>query len=673
MKCPRGFRGNYFSLAAILAFSTSVTLAGTTASYNDSSSNLQKQDEYAQSEEETLPQSEQPIVVITKKIKVKEIDAPFASEVYTQAAIKRSHAKNIYEFLNTQTSVTTLPNFGNKFSQKIDFRGYGSENGYENIVIALDSRRLNNIDMVPQLLSSIPIENIKKIEIIKGSGSVEYGEGANAGVINIITKKGYSGANIKTYFGNNGVKFGSLGLGIKKQKFTLSGYIDGYQDDGEKAIASDGTKDSSWNRNRAVKGTFTPIENLTFNLGKTFSKMKLKYANALTLAQYNTDVFTIPNPSWGVAYSEQYFSSNVLTYGVKYKISPKITLDLQGSDEDKTSDFITYSSRNDYDYKNYNARLNYNDKDLKVVFGVQKFDGQRYNITKSTDKNNLGFYTKFDYIFGKNLITLGIRGESIKYKYKTASTTLSDSTYMQAYDLGYNHKLSSVSSLFLNLNQSFQAPDIDRFFDALTNTFNGFINPMRARTINAGYSYLGYPNKLKFSTFYSYIDDEIYYNGLTWTNTNLDKTRKYGFELYEKYNFRYNLFMTLNYAFVDTNIKENASNPAIVGKEIPGVSKHNIKLSLGYKPMRRLSLALTHIYKSKAYAMSDFDENFGKMDAYNSTDFMASYKYKKFEFFAKVNNIFDRKNALFADDGFSLGVYPVNYERTFMMGVNAKF
>ncbi|MFK5880977.1 MAG: TonB-dependent receptor [Sulfurospirillum sp.] len=673
MKCPRGFRGNYFSLAAILAFSASATLAGTTASYNDSSSNLQKQDEYTQSEEETPPQNEQPIVVISKKIKVDEARAPFASEVYTQVRIKKSHAKNLYEFLNTQTSITTLPGFGNKFSQKIDFRGYGSGNGYENIVITLDGRRLNNIDMMPQLLSSIPIDSVKRIEIIKGSGSVEYGDGANAGVINIITKKGYNGAKIKTYFGSNGVKFGSLGLGIKREKFTLSGYVDGYQGDGEKVIASDGTKDNSWNRNRAIKGTFTPIKNLTFNLGKTFSKMKLKYANALTLTQYETDVFTIPNPSWGVPYSEQYFSSDMLTYGVKYKISPKFTLTLQGSDEDKTSDFITYNSRNDYDYKSYNARLNYSDKDLKAVFGVQKFAGQRYNSTKSTDKDNLGYYAKFDYAFGKNLVSFGIRGESIKYKYTTASTNLSDRAYMEAYDLGYNYKLNSISSLFLNLNQSFQSPDIDRFFNAFTNTFNGFIKPMRVRTVNAGYNYLGYPNKLKFSAFYSYIDNEIYYNSLTWTNTNLDKTRKYGFELYDRYNFRYNLFATLNYAFVDTNIRENSSDPSIVGREIPGVSKHNVKLSLGYKPMYGVSLALTHIYKSKAYAMSDFDGSFGKMDAYNSTDLMASYKYKKFDFFVKINNLFDRKNALFADNGFSIGVYPVNYERNFMIGANAKF
>ena len=134
-----------------------------------------------------------------------------------------------------------------------------------------------------------------------------------------------------------------------------------------------------------------------------------------------------------------------------------------------------------------------------------------------------------------------------------------------------------------------------------------------------------------------------------------------------------NIFTTLNYSYIGTKIKENSADSSIVENEIPGVSKHNLKVGLGYNPTHRINLLLSHVYKSKAYAMSDFDQSYGKMEAYNSTDFSATYKYKKYEFFAKINNLFDEKNALFADSGFSLGVYPVNYERNFMVGMSAKF
>jgi len=206
MKSPKGFRGRYFSLAAILAFSATVTLANQTQSVVETKKEIQKQEELDDKEELTPSAEELDVVVVSKKIKTKESDATFASEIYTKAMIEKSKAKDIYEFLNTQTSVSTIPNIGNVFTQKIDMRGYGIGDGYQNVVITLDGRRLNSIDLVPQLLSSIPLESIDRIEILKGSGSVEYGDGANAGAINIITK-GYEGANLKSYVGSNGLKF----------------------------------------------------------------------------------------------------------------------------------------------------------------------------------------------------------------------------------------------------------------------------------------------------------------------------------------------------------------------------------------------------------------------------------------------------------------------------------
>jgi iron complex outermembrane receptor protein len=200
---------------------------------------------------------------------------------------------------------------------------------------------------------------------------------------------------------------------------------------------------------------------------------------------------------------------------------------------------------------------------------------------------------------------------------------------------------------------------------------------MKVNNYNVGYRYIAYPNKLKISFFYADVKDEIYYNAVPWPktsrNTNLDKTRKYGFEVEDKYNIHYNLYAKLNYGFVNTKIKQNSSNPAIVGNEIPGVPKHNIKFSFGYRPNYKTTLLLTHVYRSGTYAMSDFDKNFGKMKSYNSTNMVLNYKVKKFNFFAKINNIFDKRNALFADNGSTMGVYPTNYERTFLFGMSVKF
>jgi len=672
VKKPKGFGKAYFSLAAILAFSASAVMASQNQSYNDSSDIVMSRQTIGEDDEAV---NEDDPIIISKKIEIKEVDAPFASEIYTQKDIKNSHSKNLYDFLNTQTSVTTLPSYGNSYSQLIDMGGYGIGSGYENVVITVDGRRLNNIDMQPQLLSAIPLESIKRIEIIKGSGSVEYGDGANAGTINIITKD-FNGISLSTYAGTHGLWHGAASIGVKKELFSISGFIDRTSSDGDKVIASDGTRDESWNNNKGFKLTLTPMKKLKLYIGKTFSKMDIKYPNALTLSQYEEDPKTIPNPSWGTLYSEQYYWDNVLSYGLSYDFNGKLSFDFQGNNEDKLSDFITYNSANRYYYNSYNGKFNYKTDGFKAVFGVQKFNGKREN-QNTMQKDNLGYFLKGDFFIGKNTLSLGARRERVEYTYKDTTQELNDDIYLDAYDVGYNYKLTNNSSLFVNANHSFEAPDVDRFFSynfwTRSYNFNGFIKPAKVNNYNIGYNYFKYPHKFKIRFFYTNVKNEIYYNAITWQNTNLDKTRKEGFDIEEKYNIHYNLFVKLNYSFIDTKILKNSSDPSIEGNEIPGVSKHNIKVSLGYNPNYKIALLLSHVYRSKAYAISDFDESYGKMDSYNSTDFSVNYRYKKFNFFAKVNNIFDKKNALFTDSGYSLGVYPVNYERTFLLGMSVKF
>lgn len=685
MKTARGFRGRYFSLASILALSCTVSLNAQSQTFEMKNSEVQKsQKEVSEEEEEVLP-VEEVTLVVSKKIKVSELDAPFAAEIYTQKDIKRSNSKDIYEFLNTQTSISTIPLSGNNFTQKIDMRGYGVGDGYQNIVVTVDGKRLNNIDMVPQLLSAIPLESIEKIEVIKGSGSVEYGDGANAGAINIITKD-HDGVSAKTYAGNYGLIYGSLALGIKKDMFSISGHVDDYSHDGFKDIDNSSNQDESWSRNKSIKATLTPIKDLTFNVGKTFSKMNIDYANALTLTEYHDDPDTIPAPK---NYNNQYTEDNVLSYGVKYKMADKVSLGIQAFNEDKVVKYdsvgTAYESQSDYDYDNYNAKIGYAENGLKTLVGFQKSKGSRfshrniYSAPNKMEKDSISCYAKADYTISKNTFSFGARKEKVEYEYNAGANHLTDDASLSAFDLGYSYKIDKVSSVFINLNKSFQAPDIDRFFTYNFATssykFNGFIEPMKAKTVNIGYNHLSYPNRLKFSAFYSKLDNEIYYNAniASGTNTNLEETEKLGFEIYDKYSLLYNLFVAVNYSFVDTKIVKDGSGDLLNGRDIPGVAKHSLKASIGYNPTYRINLLLSHVFKSKAYAIDDFDGSCGKMENYNSTDFSATYKYKKFEFFTKAKNIFGEKNALFADSGTSLGVYPVNYKRTFMVGISAKF
>ena len=158
-----------------------------------------------------------PIIVTATKIKTKDTKATYASEIYNRKDIERSGAVSLYDFLNHNTSTAVMPSYGNTFNQLIDIRGFGLTDGFKNVAITVNGRRLNNIDSVPQKLSDLGINNIDRIEITKGSGSVVHGDGATGGSIQIYTRD-TTETNLKGTVGNYGINTGSFTTGLSKDK-----------------------------------------------------------------------------------------------------------------------------------------------------------------------------------------------------------------------------------------------------------------------------------------------------------------------------------------------------------------------------------------------------------------------------------------------------------------------
>ena len=607
------------------------------------------------------------ITVNSSFIQTDEKDATFTTEIYTKEDIENSKSKDIYDFLSSQSSVNVSSSYGNTFSQKIDLRGYGIGDGYQNIVVLVNGRRLNNIDMSSQLLSSIPLESVEKIEILKGTGSVQYGDGANAGVINIITNGQYENY-IKTYMGNNGTKNGTLSLGFNYNKIIANALIDYTSTDGTRSD-SNGDKDENYNKNKIFNIIYFPTDDLEFNLTRTYSNMNTIYAGSLTLDEYKN------NPNQSNSFTEQYFSSYVTTGGFKYNFNTNLSLETTFSDENKISNYVTYQSKFKYDYKSLSSKLNYQEDNYKLLVGVDGFDGDRTGSSSITNKTNKAVFVSGEYNLSDDLkVSSGIRRENVEYTYEPNSgNNLEQDDYLNAYDLGLNYQLDEKSSVFANYNKSYQAPDIDRFFNY--GSFNNFIEPSKVDNYTVGYNNIQKNNKFKLSIFRSNLKNEIYYyNTGSWLssyNTNIDESHKYGIELYDKYLINDNLYTSFNYSYIVAKIdEEDEGDGAYNGKDLPGVSRHNITVNLGYK-INNINTVLSHTYRSSTFAANDFENNFTqKQDAYHSTDLGTSYTYKNLELFAKIQNLFDRSNGLWISDDV---IYPINFERTYYAGMKVKF
>jgi outer membrane receptor for ferrienterochelin and colicins len=95
-------------------------------------------------------------------------------------------ATNVADVLNQSLNIQITPDTrsGNSTANMMGLDGNYVKVLIDNIPVVGDTGLGSNID-----LTKLSLNNVERIEVVKGSMGVEYGNGAVAGVINIITKK----------------------------------------------------------------------------------------------------------------------------------------------------------------------------------------------------------------------------------------------------------------------------------------------------------------------------------------------------------------------------------------------------------------------------------------------------------------------------------------------------
>jgi iron complex outermembrane receptor protein len=608
-----------------------------------------------------------------------DTNATFASEIYTEDEIKNSISSNLYDFLNQNTSISVAPASGNRFTQKIDIRGYGLTDGYQNIVITLNGRRLNNIDTLLQDLSVININDVEKIEITKGSGSVIYGDSAMAGAIHIYTKKSMP-AQATVTIGSYGFNQTSISAGHNQEYLNLHMSIDNLIQGGFGTSDPKGNKDKGKQTNKKVGIVFYPNKETEIMIDYTRSNLDTRYPNYLTLSQFNE------NPSQnssGRVYTRQETNYNIHNFKVKSQISENLELSLNTSKETKDStnsyykwgDITNYDTptKNNYEYKTGDLLFTYKKDNLKIDGGITSFNGSRKGSSDTTTKENHGVFSQVTYNKNDTTYTIGARKELVDYAYKPNSGSNKFGEHnLNAFDIGINKRLNDSTSVFSNYNHAFQAPLIDRFFK-WDGSFNGFMNPAKSKTLNIGISHLTDKSKTKATLFRSNLTNEMYYYSSGYKNTNLDKSHKQGLELQHRYIANSNLSTNINYAYTIAKIdEENESSGAYNGKDLPMTSKHNITASVVYKINDKSNITLTQKYRSKAFSEEDFENSLSqKQKEYNSTNMNLSYKHNNdLKFTLDIDNIFKNSYGTWLRNNV---IYPSNFTRNISAGISYDF
>ena len=132
-----------------------------------------------------------PVVITATRLKDVEQEAsriPSKVVVITKDDIERQGAKTVQDALQYQTGIVLYDQIGNEFQSTVDLRGF---NGLPvpGTTVFVDGVRVNEPDFNQVNFDFIPIEDVEKIEILYGPGTV-YGRNSLGGVVNITMKRG---------------------------------------------------------------------------------------------------------------------------------------------------------------------------------------------------------------------------------------------------------------------------------------------------------------------------------------------------------------------------------------------------------------------------------------------------------------------------------------------------
>lgn len=488
-------------------------------------------------------------------------------------------------------------NFG--LGRNIDMRGQGDKSNIA-VKVMIDGRAINVLDnshgVTP--LDSINLDNVERIEIIPGGGSVLYGSGTRGGVINIITKKQKSDAfviNLKSSAYDHGRLGGNLGINGAKQinenlafsfdiqSFNLDGYQEGYNEKGYFI----NTK------------TYIDInDNSDLTLGYNYFKSKNTSSGYLTKAQAQSNptqkgksdnITQINRPEISLDYHyyfddiwefnlEAFWQNQKINY-LKDEISMKGTTAYQnGSGFEDTLTGISLKNKLNYannsyfifgyEFANHDAKR----KSLVYYSAAPIINYHRMTTLMDMTKQSHSIFAldshEFNDIFS---ISGGARYEFSTYNtnrsYRnemsmngkppssnpmiTDSTTLFDTdknTNNFAFEITPNFKYSDTGKLYIKYERGFVSPSPAQFVNKDQKTqkyYSANLNPEIFDTFELGiddfwWDFYGF----NLTLFYTLSKDEISYlgnphatGGGFWQYYNIDQTRRLGVELSLSQNF----------------------------------------------------------------------------------------------------------------------------------------
>lgn len=545
--------------------------------------------------------------------------------VITKEEIEEKKFTSVSEALNTVDGISLSSNGAIGSSTTLNLRG--SDNN--RVLILIDGIKYkDHSSMSGTDISHIMMNNIERIEVIKGAQSGIWGADASAGVINIITKKPKLGTS-----GNANVEYGSFNT--KKYGANVAHATDIFdvmfsanelKTDGFTSAAPKGKDINQYEDDGYENRTLNLKANYYFN---EKSKMGFNIIDIDALKEYdssanNPNDTTMKNDTQSQLYS-LYYSLALKNHdlNIKYDDS-EIKRDQIGT---------TWGVKNTKSQSNaleLSDTIAYNEKDFLIV-GVGKNEDKMNYVKIDQSMNNASNDSKNVYLTNSNVFNDLVFSQSLRHD------SFDNFNNKTTGKVGAKYNLTSDFSVSSNYGTAYSVPQLVQNINPWGAT-NMNIKPEESKSYDMGFEYKNFT----FVYFNQTINDLIEWDDptpLDWTNNdaiykNLDgKNKLKGFEIGYKKDIYTDTLLSLGYT------KLSAKNQD--GEFLAKRAKDNLKFGVDYYGIAKFHVAVFGEYVGSRYNDANEEgEQTGNYTLWNST---INYELSKnLSAYLKLDNITDK-------------------------------
>jgi len=528
----------------------------------------------AQTTDEDSIKSLDKVVITATKYPTKQSNTGKVVLVITREQIEKSSGKDLAQVLNEQTGLTVSGSFSNPGKDKSIFLR-GASSNYT--LILLDGIPLNDPSGTGGTfdIRLIPVEQIERIEILKGSQSTLYGSNAIAGVINIISKKPESpqltGQGLLSYGSYNTFK-ANADLN-RKSKWLEYNLNYGYFDTKGISEAKDTTRTANFDKDGFTRQSFQA--NIGVNVG-THIKMSPFYRFSQFDGQYDADAFTD---------GRQQYKARLVNTGLigTFDYDKGIVTINYGYDFTDLS-YTGYSLGGKFNHAEayVNHNINYH---LKLLAGLNY---QTFQLPKPDTTNSI-FSPYASLIYHQSEFTMELGGRYNKHNRYGDNFT---------YSINPSYLLKGRLKMFVDISSGYRAPAINELFGPFG--ANPQLKPETSSTIEGGLQ--GWTMNKKISALATYyqreIEDVIVYE-YPKGYVNRDKQKDHGFEFELQYVPDNRWTLKASYAFVDGELTQKLATKDTTFHNLIRRPKHTVNFFAGYQATNKFFVSTSLQYFSK--------------------------------------------------------------------------